>query len=562
MAVADIAHAPASLAQPEFINVATSARTRGVNLPRLLIEACARHAHKPAFTNLGHSLSFRDVDALSADLAAQLRAPEGEGGLGLLPGERVAIMLPNLLQFPVALLAVLRADLVAVLVNPMYTARELAHQLADSGASALVVLENFGHVAERALADTAVRKVIVTGVGDLLPWPKSALVNFSVRRVKKMVKPFRIAGALALTAQLKAGRRQPRVEPRARASEPAQLQYTGGTTGVSKGAVLSHDALIANTSAGEKWLGRLLDPERDIALISLPLYHIAAYANMLYTWTHGVHGVLVTNPRDIPGLVRAFEQYRPALFSGVNTLFDALMNDPNFGNLDWSGVRLCVQGGTALRRATAERWKQLTGIEIVEMYGLSETAAAITANRWDAPNPVGSIGLPLPGVELSLRDENGVEVEGDGIGELCVRGAQVTDGYWQRPDEDAHAFFPGGWFRTGDIARRDDAGYYFLLDRRKDMVLVSGFNVFPNEVEDVVSMHPGVLEAAVVGVPDDKCGEAVKLVVVRRDPALDEEALRAHCRLHLTGYKQPKFIEFRDTLPKSAVGKILRRELR
>jgi long-chain acyl-CoA synthetase len=329
---------------------------------------------------------------------------------------------------------------------------------------------------------------------------------------------------------------------------------------VSKGAILSHAALMANTSAAEKWLGRLIDPERDNALISLPLYHIAAYANMLYTWTHGVHGVLITNPRDIPGLVRAFEQYRPALFSGVNTLFDALMNDPNFRTLDWSGVKLCVQGGTALRRGTAERWKQLTGIEIVEMYGLSETAAGITANRWDAPNPVGSIGLALPGVELSLRDEQGAEVDGDGIGELCVRGAQVTDGYWQRADEDA--FFPGGWFRTGDIARRDADGYYFLLDRRKDMILVSGFNVFPNEVEDVVSLHPGVLECAAVGVPDEKCGEAVKLVVVRRDPALDEAALRAHCRQQLTGYKQPKLIEFRDTLPKSAVGKILRRELR
>ena len=562
MAVTEIPRPAPTLAQPEFINVATSARARGLNLPRLLIEACARHAHKPAFTNLGHSLSFRDIDRLSADLAAQLRAPAADGGLGLQPGERVAIMLPNLLQFPVVLLAVLRADLLAVLVNPMYTARELKHQLADSGASALVVLENFGHVAERALEGTAVRHVLLTAVGDLLPWPKSALVNFSVRRLRKLVKPFRIAGARSLRAQFRAGRAQPRVEPQARPDDTAQLQYTGGTTGLSKGAALSHDALMANTSASEKWLGRCVDPLRDRSLICLPLYHIAAYANMLYTWTHGVHGVLVTNPRDIPGLVRALDTYRPALFSGVNTLFDALMNDPGFATLDWSQVKLCVQGGTALRRATAERWKQLTGHEVVEMYGLSETCAGITANRWDAPNPVGSIGLPLPGVHISLRDEQGDEVEEGGIGELCVRGEQVTGGYWQRPQENGEAFFEGGWFRTGDIARRDEAGYLFLLDRRKDMILVSGFNVFPNEIEDVVSLHPGVLEAAAVGVPDEKCGEAVKLVVVRRDPALDEAAVRAHCRQHLTGYKQPKLVEFRDSLPKSAVGKVLRRELR
>ena len=562
MAAVDLAPAPASLAQPEFINVATSARSRGLSLPRLLIEACARHAHKPAFTNLGHSLSYGDIDRLSADLAAQLRAPRASGGLGLQSGERIAIMLPNLLQFPIVLLAALRADLVVVLVNPLYTARELAHQLADSGASALVVLANFGHVAQRALEGSAVREVLVTQVGDLLPWPKSVLVNVSVRRIRKLVPDFDIPGSRTLRSQLRAGRSQPRVASQAGALDIAQLQYTGGTTGLSKGAALSHAALIANTSAAEKWLGRLVDPERDSALICLPLYHIAAYANMLYTWSHGVHGVLVTNPRDIPGLVRALDTYRPALFSGVNTLFDALMNDPGFTALDWSHVRLCVQGGTALRRATAERWKQLTGKDVVEMYGLSETCAGITANRWDAPNPVGSIGLPLPGVEVSLRDEHGAEVGADDIGELCVRGAQVTSGYWQRPGENAEAFFEGGWFRTGDIARRDADGYLFLLDRRKDMILVSGFNVFPNEIEDVVSLHPGVLEAAAVGVPDEKCGEAVKLVVVRRDPALDEAAVRAHCRQHLTGYKQPTLVEFRDSLPKSAVGKVLRRELR
>lgn len=545
------------LIQPDFADVATSALAEGKSLPEMLVAACQRNSGRPAFTNLGHSLSFGDVDRHSADLAAALR-----NELGLAAGDRVAIMLPNLLQFPVALLGVLRADLVAVLVNPMYTARELRHQLADSGASVLLVLDSFGHVAAEALEGTAVKQVVLTSVGDMLPWPKSALVNFSVRHVKKLVKPFSIPGARRWKELLAAGSKQPRVQSKATGSDLAQLQYTGGTTGVSKGAMLEHRALIANVSAGEQWLGRRIDPQQDISLICLPLYHIAAYTNMLYTWTHGVHGVLVTNPRDVASLAKAIGDYRPAIFSGVNTLYDALMNFPGFDTIDLSCLKLCVQGGTALRRATAERWKAMTGHEVVEMYGLSETSAGITVNRWDGANPVGSIGLAWPGVDISLRDEQGNEVPEGGIGELCVRGAQVTRGYWQRGEEDAEAFFPGGWFRTGDIARQDEAGYLFLLDRRKDMILVSGFNVFPNEVEDVVASHPGVLEVAAVGVPDEKCGEAVKLVVVKRDPALDEASVRAHCRQFLTGYKQPKLVEFRDSLPKSAVGKILRRELR
>jgi len=340
------------------------------------------------------------------------------------------------------------------------------------------------------------------------------------------------------------------------------LQYTGGTTGVSKGAALSHTALMANVGACEQWLGRALDPSREVGLICLPLYHIAAYTNMMYAWAHGLHGVLISNPRDIPGLVAAFVQYKPSIFSGVNTLYDALLNSADFVKLDFSGLKLSIQGGTALRRATAERWKQVTGRDVIEMYGLSETCAGITVNRWDAPNPVGSIGLPLPGVEICLRDESGELVPIGEPGELCVRGVQVTSGYWQRPEETTQAFFADGWFRTGDIAKRGEGGYLFLLDRRKDMILVSGFNVFPNEIEDVVAMHPGVLEAAAVGMPDDKTGEAVKLVVVRKDPALTVDDLRAHCRQLLTGYKQPKVIEFRDSLPKTPVGKILRRELR
>ena len=548
---------PSPLAKEDFENIASAAIDAGQSLPQMLIEVCQRRSKQPAFTNMGKTLSYADIDRLSADLAAYLR-----GELGLKPGDRVAVMLPNLLQFPIAVLGILRADLISVLVNPLYTARELRHQLKDSGASALIVIENFGAVAAEALEGTGVKHVITTRVGDLLSWPKSTFVNFTLKYVKKLIPEFSIPGAVGWPEALSHGSNQPRVRPQAAATEVAQLQYTGGTTGVSKGAALSHIALMANVAACEQWLGRALNPSKEIGLICLPLYHIAAYTNMMYAWTHGLHGVLITNPRDIPGLVASFRQYKPSIFSGVNTLYDALLNSPEFAALDFSTLKLCIQGGTALRRATAERWKQVTGREVVEMYGLSETSAGITVNRWDAPNPAGSIGLPLPDVDISLRDEQGEEVPIGEPGELCVRGPQVTSGYWQRPDETADAFFEGGWFRTGDIAKRGEGGYLFLLDRRKDMILVSGFNVFPNEIEDVVAMHPGVLEAAAVGIPDEKTGEAVKLVVVRKDPALTEEALRAHCREMLTGYKQPKRIEFRDSLPKTPVGKILRRELR
>ncbi len=545
------------VAESDYDRVASAAFDADQSLAEMLIAACARHGDRPAFTNLGRTLSFREIDRQSADFAAWLRH-----GLKLAPGERVAIMLPNVLQYPVALLGLLRADLIAVLVNPLYTARELRHQLNDSGAKALIVLENFGAVAADAIGGTAVERVITTRVGDMLAWPKSWIVDFTLRHVKKLVPAFRIDGAVTWRQAMKSGATLPRVQPQAKADDTVQLQYTGGTTGVSKGAVLSHRALIANGAACEQWIGRLIDPDRDLGLVCLPIYHIAAYTYMLYAWAHGVHGVLITNPRDIPGLVGAFRQYRPSLFSGVNTLYDALLNSAEFATLDFSNLKLCLQGGTALRRATAERWKQVTGRDVIEMYGLSETSAGITVNRVDGRNPVGSIGLPMSEVEISLRDERGREVAAGEPGEICVRSPQVTQGYWQRPDETAQAFFDGGWFRTGDIARRDDAGYLFLLDRRKDMILVSGFNVFPNEIEDVAAMHPGVLEAAAVGVPDDKTGEAVKLVIVRKDPGLTEEILRAHCREQLTGYKQPKRIEFREQLPKSPVGKILRRELR
>ena len=550
------------LAKLDFENVATNALAAGQNLPEMLLAACARWPDKAAFTNLGRCLSYRELADTSAHLASYLRH-----GLGLEPGARVAIMMPNLLQFPIALLGVLRADLIAVLVNPLYTARELRHQLIDSGASVLVVLDNFGSVASDAITGTGVKQVITTRIGDALPWPKSLLIDLTLKYVKKLIPDFAIDGAVRWPQALKLGAGLARVQSHAKADAVAQLQYTGGTTGLSKGAALAHQALIANVSACEQWLGRAIEPTQELNLICLPLYHIAAYTNMLYSWAHGMHCVLVTNPRDIPALVKTFDLYKPSLFSGVNTLYDALLNNADFAKRDFAHLKLCIQGGTALRRGTAERWKALTGCEVIEMYGLSETSAGITTNYWDAPNPVGSIGLALPGVEITLRDEQGNVVALGEAGELCARGLQITTGYWQRIEENEQAFFAhfeGGqaWFRTGDIAKADAAGYLYLLDRRKDMILVSGFNVYPNEIEDVVALHPGVLEAAAVGVTDEKTGEAVRLVVVRKDPALDVETLRAHCRKLLTGYKQPKVIEFRDSLPKSAVGKILRRELR
>ncbi|MEZ5519862.1 MAG: AMP-binding protein [Dokdonella sp.] len=545
------------LAQADFVNVASAAFDSGQTVPQMLIEACRRYGDRPAATHLDCTLSYAEIDRQSADFAAWLRH-----GIGLEAGDRVAIMLPNLLQYPVALLGVLRADLVAVLANPMYTPRELRHQLADSGARALLVLDNFGAVAAEAVQGTAVEHVITTRVGDMLSWPKSMIVDFTLKYVKKMIPPFRIADSVRWPKALAEGARLPRVEAKAGPEDTVQLQYTSATTGVAKGAVLAHRAVIANVASAEQCFGRTLDPARDTVMICLPIYHIAAYSNLIFNMAHGFHTVLISNPRDIPVLVSTFAKVRPAFFSGVNTLYDAILNDPSFAKLDFSNLRLCLQGGTALRRATAERWKALTGCPVVEGYGLSETSAAITYNRPDGANPVGSIGLALGEVEISLRDENGEVVAVGETGELCARGPHMTTGYWNQPEETGKAFFDGGWFRTGDIARVDEQGYYYILDRRKDMILVSGFNVYPNEIEDVVAMLPGVLEAAAVGIPDEKCGEAVRLVVVRSDPSLTEETLRAHCRKNLAGYKQPRVVEFRDSLPKSAVGKILRRELR
>lgn len=547
---------PSPLTQATFTNIASNAIQAEQSLAHVLLGVCRQRAGDVALSSLGRDVRYGELAEQSAFLAAYLR-----GQLKLPVGARVALMMPNLLMFPVTMLAVIRSDLILVPVNPLYTARELSHQLKDSGAEVLVVLEQFAHVVEAALPGTAVRQVVLCAVGDLMPWPKSIVMNVMVRHIKKQVPAYQLPGAIRFDDAMRLGRGLPVPESHARASDTVQLQYTGGTTGLSKGATLSHNALLANAAGLEQWMGPLLKPGR-ISLIALPVYHIAAYSNLLIILLHGVRGVLLPNARDIPALVAAYARYQPDVFAGVNTLFDAVLNNSEFQKLDHSNLKLSIQGGTALRRATAERWQALTGCRISEMYGLSETSAGITANRWDRDNPPGSIGMTLPGVEASIRDESGQVLPTGEVGELCVRGAALFTDYWQHPEETAKAHFDDGWFRTGDIGRQDEVGYLYILDRRKDMILVSGFNVFPNEIEDVVALHPGVLEAAAVAVADDKTGEAIKLVVVRRDPALDEDSIRAHCRAQLTGYKQPKWIEFRDSLPKSAVGKVLRRELR
>ena len=530
----------------------------GHTLVGLLGDACRAHAARPAFSSMGRTLTYADVDRLSGQFASYLL-----NALKLKKGDRVAIMLPNILQYPVALFGVLRAGLTVVNTNPMYTGRELKHQLVDAGASVLVVLDNFAHTVAEVIRDTPVRQVVTTGLGDLLGFPKSAVVNFVARHVKKLVPDYRIDGAVRFNAALAQGSAKPAPRVDIAPEDIAFLQYTGGTTGVAKGAMLAQRAAAAEVLSLKAWNGAVLREGQETFLLALPIYHVAALAvGCMLGWGLGARMVLVANPRDLPALVRDFQRERPTVFGGVTTLYDALLRAPGIEAIDFSSLRVSMEGGAALHRATAQRWLERTGCVVLEAYGLSETCGAITSNAAGRDNPPGSIGQPLPGVEARICDDAGHDVPLGDSGEICVRGPHIALGYWQRPEDTASAYLPGAWFRTGDIGRMDERGYLYVLDRKKDMILVSGFNVYPNEIEDVVGAHPGVLESAVVGVPDERSGEAIKLVVVARDPGLTEDALRAHCRAQLTGYKQPRYIEFRDALPKSNVGKILRRELR
>jgi len=526
----------------------------------LFEESVASFSERPAYYCMGKEITFGELDRMSACFGAWLQAQ------GLQQGDRVALMMPNVLQYPVALFGVLRAGLVVVNVNPLYTPRELEHQLLDSGAKAIVILENFAHTLEQVIAKTQVKSVVVAAMGDLLGLAKGALVNFVVRNVKKMVPAFRFDNAIRFNAVLAAASGMTLTRVDIKPEDIAFLQYTGGTTGVSKGAMLLNRNITANLTQVDAWLDPFLteyDRKHYIIITALPLYHIFSLTvNCLMMLKIGGKNVLIVNPRDMPGFVKELAKHKYTTITGVNTLFNGLMHTPGFDQLDFSALRISNGGGMAVQKAVAERWKKITGVTLTEGYGLTETSPVATTNAPDAKEFNGSIGLPVPSTEISIRDDAGNELALGQAGEICIRGPQVMAGYWQRPEETAKVMTADGYFRSGDVGIMDENGHTRIVDRKKDMILVSGFNVYPNEVEGVVMMHPGVLECAAVGVPDEHSSEAVKLFVVRKDPDLSEKDLRRHCHENLTGYKCPKQIEFRTELPKTNVGKILRRALR
>ena len=528
------------------------------SVPDVLAMACRDFAARPAYENMGRTLSYAQIDALSQQFAAYLLHE-----LKLKKGDRVAIMLPNVLQYPIAIFAALRAGLTVVNTNPMYTARELRHQLEDSGASAIVVLDNFAATLSEVLHDTSIRQVITTGIGDLLGFPKGTLVNFLLKYVKKAIPEYSIPGAIRFNDALSLGAGKALPTVALSHADIAFLQYTGGTTGVAKGAMLTHGNLVANMQQASAWLGTNVKPGEEHIITALPLYHIFALtANCLVFMKFGGLNHLITNPRDMAGFVKTLSRIPFTAITGVNTLFNGLLNTPGFDRLDFSHLHLTLGGGMAVQRAVAERWKKTTGVTLVEAYGLTETSPAACINPMNLAEYNGAIGLPISSTDCCVMDEQNRILPMGEVGELCVRGPQVMAGYWQRPEETVKVLSADGWLHTGDMAKMDEKGFFYIVDRKKDMILVSGFNVYPNEIEDVVAQMPGVLEVAAVGVPDEKSGEAVKLVVVRKDPGLTANDIKNFCRTELTGYKQPKIIEFRTELPKSNVGKILRRELR
>ncbi len=537
---------------PETIDLADAP-----SLAAVCETACAKYAAQDAYLSMGASLTYRQLDRRSREFAGWLQS------IGLHKGDRVALMMPNLLQYPVALFGALRAGCVVVNCNPLYTPRELEYQLQDSGAKAIVIVENFAHTLEQVVARTAVGHVVVTPMGEMLGMLKGALVNFVVRRIKKLVPPWQIPGAINFYQALVAGQAHGFAPPPLGHDDLAFLQYTGGTTGVAKGAMLSHGNVCANLTQAHAWIRQAIRPGEEVILTALPLYHIFALtANCLTFLMVGARNLLIANPRDIPNLVKEWSKHPVSVVTGVNTLFNALLNNKEFARLDFSTLRVTLGGGMAVQKAVAERWQQTTGNTLQQAYGLTETAPAATINPLDLREFNGSIGLPISATEVSIRSDDGAELAVGETGEICIRGPQVMRGYWQRPEETAQVMMPDGFLRTGDMGYVDPQGFVFLVDRKKDMILVSGFNVYPNEIEDVVMEHPGVVEVAAVGVPDERSGEAVKLYVVRRDPELTEQALVEHCRGMLTAYKVPRHIEFRDVLPKTNVGKVLRRALK
>jgi long-chain acyl-CoA synthetase len=526
------------------------------SLVELFETSVKKYGERPAYHSMGKHISFAELDRLSRDFGAWLQAK----GLG--KGARVAIMMPNCLQYPVTMFGTLRAGCTVVNVNPLYTARELEHQLKDCGAEAMVVLENFGHVLQDVRHKTHLKHVVVTSLGEMLGL-KGAIVNLVVRKVKKMVPPFELPGAIALKDALHEGRGKKLDTPPLGHEDIAYLQYTGGTTGISKGAMLLHRNVIAALLQYRAWLRPAIGGERQVMITALPLYHIFSLTvNCLVMMAVGGENVLITNPRDIPGFVKELGKHKYTIITGVNTLFNALLHHPEFAKLDFSSLKLAIGGGMAVQKAVAERWKQATGTTLIEGYGLTETSPSATANPLNITEYTGSIGVAMPSTDIVLRDDSGKGVAIGQAGEICIRGPQVMKGYWQRPDETAQVLGADGFLRTGDVAIMDDKGYIRIVDRKKDMILVSGFNVYPNEIEQVVSTHPGVLECAVIGVPDEHSGEVPKVFVVKKDPQLTEQDVLEHCKKELTGYKRPKYVEFRTDLPKTNVGKILRRALR
>ena len=525
----------------------------GTSLVDVLRTSCERFATKPAFHNMGTTLTYAEVDARSRDFAAWL------GANSLRPGDRIALMMPNVLQYPIALFGALRAGLVVVNTNPLYTPRELEHQLRDSGALCIVVLANFAHVVQAVLPRTSVRHVIVTQLGDLLHFPKGAIVNWAARTVKKLVPPYSIPRALAFRDVLETGARLTFSPPPISAADLALLQYTGGTTGVAKGAMLTHRSLVANLEQVSQLWRSTIETGAEVVITPLPLYHIFCLTcNCLTFFKHGCLNVLITNPRDIPSFIAELRRWRFTFISGVNTLYNALLAHPGFARLDFSRLKLGIAGGMALHPDVARRWRTATGRDLIEGYGLTEASPVVACNLPGASR-LGTVGVPLPSTEISIRDDNR-EVSPGAEGELCVRGPQVMRGYWNMPEETAKTLDADGWLHTGDIAKVDADGFLRIVDRKKDMIIVSGFKVFPNEVETVLTMHAAVVEAGCIGVPDDRSGQAVKAYLVTRQSVTVED-VRAFCREHMTAYKVPKYVEFRETLPKTNIGKILRRAL-
>ena len=524
----------------------------------LFERAFEKYPHNAAYTNMGTTLDYAELDRLSMRFACYLQST-----LGLTRGERVAIMLPNILQYPVAMCGIFRAGLVVVNVNPLYTARELKHQLKDSGARCIIILENFAHILEDVIAESDITHVVTTGIGDLLNWPKSTVMNLILRYVKRSVPAYNLSGSITFRKALRAGADQALDKVDIGYADIAYLQYTGGTTGVSKGAMLSHRNMIYNVQQTIIWQAdAYAGVEPIVAITALPLYHIfSLQGNCLTVMAQGGENVLITNPRDFEGFAREIAKFEFNMFTGVNTLFAALMDTPSFSAIDFSHLRVCIGGGMAVQPAIAKEWKEKTGNTILQGYGLTETSPAAVVCRIDSEF-TGAIGLPLPSTEVIIAGDDGNPLPLNEIGEICIRGPQVMEGYWQRPSETAETMLPGGWLRSGDIGRMDDDGYIFIEDRKKDMILVSGFNVYPNEIENVVVELDGILEAAAIGLPDERCGEIVKIFAVRKDDTVTEQDIIDHCKANLTNYKRPRIVEFRDELPKTNVGKILRRELR